>query len=641
MHVLLIVVATLTLQDSLPLDRLTPAIIDAYMDRHLAAANRDLDALLRARGPRTIENTLRPYDAMRGRINGTGVVSVLRRAHADSAIRAACERAEARRQEFTRGLRLDPRLYRMILAIDTTNADAETREYLLEERTAFRRAGVDRDDATRARIAALRTDQTHLQQRFEANIDADTTSLAFDEADLAGMGVEWIAARKRGAQGGVIVVGEELQAVARQATSPAIRERALIAALNRAPANRAVLDTLLRTRYALATLLGYRSWAAYQLETSMVGTPDSARAFLDGLQRIVAAALRRDYDARRGARPWLSMSEYIEGQARGLGAGGLGPALRPYFPYAQVRDGLFGLARELMGLEFRPAPDRPGWSPSVETFRVYDGGRLTAIIYFDVHAQRGRSVQGAFTGVLRGSVRGGTTPVEGAIVGGMVPAGGPGAGLMGPQGVVTLFHEFGHLLHVIVSVRPWYWTSGFPPEGDFSEVPSTLFEQWAHDTAVLHRIARHYQTGAPAPDSLLLRMAAAPQGSGITQLWRARMSLELHDGSPDRVDSIVRATFAASQPPGVDVRLPDAEIHPEDTFFHLSSYQAAFYTYVWSGAISQDILSRFGHGLLDTTMVHAYRRELLDVGGSRPAMTSLRAFLGRPFNLDALAKTLQ
>jgi thimet oligopeptidase len=371
----------------------------------------------------------------------------------------------------------------------------------------------------------------------------------------------------------------------------------------------------------------------------MSGSPDSVRAFLGALQRMATPAARRDFDARRGARPSLAMSDLTEAQVRGLGAGGLGPALRPYFPYAQVRDGLFGLARDLLGLEVRPATDSPGWSPTVETYRVYDGGRLIAKVYLDLRASPGRSVQGASTGVLRGGIRGGP-PVEAVILGGMVPRAEPG--LMGPQGVVTLFHEFGHLLHVMLSVRPYYWTSGAPPEADFDEVPSTLFEQWARDTAVLHRIARHYQTGAPAPDSLLVRMAAAaPQGSGIALQWRARMSLELHDGSPDRVDSIVRATFAASQPQGVDVRLPDAEIHPEDTFFHLSSYEASYYRYIWSSVISQDILSRFDHGLLDTTMVHAYRRELLDAGGSRPAMASLRAFLGRPFNLDAWARALQ
>jgi len=640
MHIFLLLSALTIQSDSLSLDRLTPAMIDSYMDRHLAEAHASLERLLRVRGPRTIENALRPYDEMRGRVNGTRVVSLLRRAHADSTIRAACERAESRLQQFTRGLRLDPRVYRMILAIDTTTADAETREYLLEERTAFRRAGVDRDAATRARIAALRSDLTRLEQRFEANIAADTTSLAFaTEGELAGMGGDWIAARQRGPRGEVIVVGEELQAVTRQATDSATRARALVAAWNRAPANRAVLDTLLRVRHALATLLGYQSWAAYQLETYMSGSPDSVRAFLGALQRMAAPAALRDFDARRGARAWLVMSDFTEAQVRGLGVGGLGPALRPYFPYAQVRDGLFGLARDLLGLEFRPATDSPGWSPTVETYRVYEGDRLIAKVYLDLRASPGRSVQGAATGVLRGGIRGGP-PVEVVILGGMVPRAEPG--LMGPQGVVTLFHEFGHLLHVMLSARPYYWTSGAPPEADFDEVPSTLFEQWAHDTAVLHRIARHYQTGAPAPDSLLVRMvAAAPQGSGIALQWRARMSLELHDGSPDRVDSIVRATFAASQPAGVDVRLPAAEIHPEDTFFHLSSYEAAYYTYLWSAVISQDILSRFDRGLLDTAVVHAYRRELLDVGGSRPAMESLRAFLGRPFNLDAWARALR
>lgn len=630
----------------LPLDRLTPALIDSVTDRDITTARAMLERLLRQPGRRTVANTLRPYDDILSKVGAVRFVRVLREAHPDSAVRAACARAEEKVNAFTRQRRLDPRVYAMLRAIDTTPADAEARYYIRDQLTEFRRDGVDRDDSTRARLAALRAAVLRLQQTFEANIQADSTSVTFaSDTELAGMPPEWIAERRAGPHGEILVRGDDLMILSRQAASRATRARAMIALFNRAPANGPVLDSLLRVRYAIATLLGYRSWADYQLEGYMAGSPDSVRAFLDALRRVTDSVAP---DTGHAGGP-VALSDYTYqrtqgGGPRSRGAGGLGGgaggALRQYFPYHQVRDGLFALAHEYLRLEFRPAPDLPGWHPTVEAYRVYEDGRLIAIAYLDVHLRPGRtSVQAAATHTIRPGVRG-RVLAEVAITAGVVRdvAGDPG--LMGPQAVTTLFHEFGHLVHFVIGTRTWSWTSGLPPEGDFREVPSTLFEQWARDTAVLRRIARHYQTGAPAPDSLLARMTVVPpEGAGFALQWRARMSLELHAAAPGNTDSLVRAALAASRPRGVDLRLPDAEIHPVNYFWHLSTYEASYYTYLWSSAIAQDILSRFDHGLLDPAMLARYRREILAAGGSRSAMASVQAFLGRPFTLDAWART--
>jgi Zn-dependent oligopeptidase len=630
----------------LPLDRLTPGLIDSVTDRDIGAARAMLERLLRQRGRRTVENTLRPYDDVLAEAGAARIVRLLRSAHPDSAVRAACARAEAKLNAFTRERRLDPRVYAALRAIDTTPADAETRYYIRDQLAEFRRDGVDRDDSTRARLAALRAALLGLQQTFETNIQADSTALTFaSDTELAGMPAQWIAERRAGPHEDIVVRGDDLTALWRQAASPTTRARAMIASFNRAPVNGPVLDSMLRTRATIAALLGYRSWADYQLAGYMAGSPDSVRAFLDAMGRATDSAVP---DTGRPSGP-VALSDYSYERTQGGGprgrggfGGGAGAALRPYFPYHQVRDGLFALAQEYLGLEFRPAPDLHGWHPTVETYRVYQGGRPIAIVYLDVHLRPGRtSVQAAATHGIRSGVRG-RTLAEAAITAGVVRDAPGDPGLMAPMGVVTLFHEFGHLVHFVIATRAWSWTSGLPPEGDFREVPSTLFEQWARDITVLRRIARHYQTGAPAPDSLLARMTVVPlEGSGFALQWRARMSLELHAGAPGNTDSIVRAAFAASRPRGVDLRLPEAEIHPENYFWHLSTYEASYYTYLWSSAIAQDILSRFDHGLLDTAMVHKYRREILEPGGSRSAMASVQAFLGRPFNLDAWARAQQ
>src|SRR5258705_13637107 len=188
MHVLLLVAALSLQSDSLPLDRLPPAIIESYADRQLVDATASLERLLRTRGRRTVENALRPYDDLRSRLNAVRIVRLLREFHPDSAVRAACAAAESRLTAFGRSVQLDRRVYAMISGIDTTRADAETRFYVAELRATSRRAGVDRDDTTRARIAALRAALTGLQQRFVTNILQDTASIAFEStADLSGV----------------------------------------------------------------------------------------------------------------------------------------------------------------------------------------------------------------------------------------------------------------------------------------------------------------------------------------------------------------------------------------------------------------------------------------------------------------------
>jgi Zn-dependent oligopeptidase len=169
-----------------------------------------------------------------------------------------------------------------------------------------------------------------------------------------------------------------------------------------------------------------------------------------------------------------------------------------------------------------------------------------------------------------------------------------------------------------------------------------LFERLALDPAVIRRIARHYQTDAPIPDSLIAQIATfGPNGALITGHWRSLMSLALHEGPPRNIDSIVRATFAEAQPRGPPLlALPEASIHPEQMFFHLATYEAGFTP--TSGRESGPRSDQsFEHGLLDTAMTHRYRARDPGAGGSRSAIALVESFLGRPFSLDAWAATIR
>ncbi|MDP9203335.1 MAG: M3 family metallopeptidase [Gemmatimonadota bacterium] len=207
---------------------------------------------------------------------------------------------------------------------------------------------------------------------------------------------------------------------------------------------------------------------------------------------------------------------------------------------------------------------------------------------------------------------------------------------------MTLFHEFGHLLEYILAVRPWFGTSGLPAEFDFREVPSIVFEHWGRDPAVLRTFARHFRTGEPLPDSLVPSLRQPDEnraGRGtLGALVRAWISLALHERSSPAadIDSIVRSAEAMDLP----FELPRVEMHPEASFTHLVGYEAAYYTYLWSAVIAEDLLSRFTSGLLDPVMARAYRRAILDPGRSAPAELLVERFLGRPFTLEAWARSI-
>src|SRR6266852_648688 len=175
-------------QSELPLDRLTPGDVRALVDSSIANASVYRDSLLAVRGRRTVRNTLRLYDEMSIAFNAGQIVGLLTNVHPDSAVRAAAAEGVRRRSAFSTALRLDPRLYRALLAVDTSQADAETRYYIARVLAQYRHDGVDRDSATRARIAALQDETVRLGQRFNSILAADTTSvLLADTTLLAGL----------------------------------------------------------------------------------------------------------------------------------------------------------------------------------------------------------------------------------------------------------------------------------------------------------------------------------------------------------------------------------------------------------------------------------------------------------------------
>ena len=634
-----------------------PAALTAACRADLERARAGAAALRRAPAPGAAAATLAAFDACYSALSEAGArASLARNVHPDPAVREAAELAEQEVAALATELSLDRGLYEVLARLDPAGLDAVDRFFLEKSLRDFRRAGVDRDDATRARVQELQEALVRIGQAFGRNIRDDVRRVALAAADLDGLPADWRATHAPAADGTVTVTTDPTDYVPfmTYARSGAAREALWRAHRRRAhPANLEVLSQLLSRRAELAGLLGHPTWASYVTEDKMIGSEAAAAAFVERIAELSGARMAKEYaqllerqrvDAPGAARvePWDSayLQDRIKAEQHGFDA----QAVRPYFEYGRVRDGLLDVTGALLGVEYRRDPAAPAWHPEVEAWLVLDreDGRTLGRIFLDMHPREGKYKHFAqFT--LASGVAGQRLP-EGVLVCNFPPPRPEAPALLEHGEVRTFFHEFGHLLHHVLGGATRYAAhSGVATEWDFVEAPSQLLEEWIWDPAVLARFARHHRTGEPIPAALVTRMKAADEyGKGLQvrqQMFYAALSLELHRRPPEGLDTT--ALTAELQARYTPFR-PVEETYLQASFGHLDGYSAIYYTYMWSLVIAKDLFSEFQRvGLMDPATARRYRRAVLEPGGSRPAAELVQAFLGRPSGFEAYRAWLE
>lgn len=621
----------------------TPEELTAAADAAIERASGGIARL--KQGMPDPEALLDAYDeAIAALTDLTDLAELVGRTSTDPAMRAAGDAVAQRLHRQRTGIDLDPGVYEVLAALDLPGADPATRHWLSQTLRDFRRAGVDRDAATRERVRQLREELVEIGQAFGRNIDSDTRSARFPVAALAGMPDDWLRAHPAGDDGEVTITTDtpDVVPVLTYCHDAGVRERMLRLWRQRGhPANIDVLRRLLARRHELATLLGYRSWAAYVTEDKMIGTEQAAADFIEEISRLATGRMERDYaellarkratdPATSGVDAWDTryLQEQVKAERYGLDS----QQLRPYFEYRQVRDGLMAVAARLFGIEFEARPDLPVWHPEVDAYDVHEHGTLIGRIFLDMHPRPDKFSHAAMYKMVTGKA--GRRVPECALLCNFPR---PGE-LLQHQEVATFFHEFGHLLHhVFGGHQRWAGVSGIATERDFIEAPSQLLEEWTMDAATLGTFAVHQRTGAPLPADLIDRLRAAEEaGKGLAvrqQMFYAALSLELYRRDPAGLDplAVERETQHRHTPfPHLD----GTAMHL--SFGHLDSYSATYYTYTWSLVIAKDLFTAFDpKRLLDPEVPARYRREVLAPGGSAPAAELVRNFLGREYSFDA------
>ncbi len=622
-----------------------PHEVSKRSDAMLAKARAVRDRIRKASDKRTIDNTLRPFNELSNLISQVGLQGqLLFNVHTAAAVRDAANKAYLAADSLSTEISLDRGLYDAFVALDVSRADAETRFAVLKILRDFRRSGVDRDEPTRVRIKALNDEISEIGSSFDRNINEDVRSIALrDASELDGLPADYIA--RHPSKDGTITITTtypDALPVLQYAKHADVRQRIQRQFLDRGyPKNLEVLARLLERRDELARLLGHHHYADYVTEDKMSGSARAAADFIEKVKGAAGRRVQRDYQVllerkRRDAPgasaldPWDSgyYAERVRVEQHDFDS----QEVRPYLQFERVRDGLFDITGRLFGLTYRRVRGVPVWHPSVEVYDVYERGARRGRFYLDLHPREGKYSHAAEFPVIIG-LRGIQLPQAALVCNFPDPKTSAGPALMEHSEVETFFHEFGHLLHAILSGHTtWMKTSMEGIEWDFVEAPSQMLEEWARRHESLVRFAKHHATGQPIPKELVERMDRAH--AVARGLWVARqdflaaLSLAYYNRDPSGLDTTELAKDLSAQyspVPWYD------GTHFQCNFGHLNGYSAVYYTYLWSLVIAKDLFSQFAKGtsILDPKMARRYRKAILEAGSVRPAADMVKEFLGR------------
>jgi len=573
--------------------------------------------------------------------------SLTRSVHPDEAMRTAATACESEVDKANTELTLDRAIYDRMAALTIDRADAATRYYVEKTLRDFRRAGVDKDEPTRARIKALREELVTLGQQFDDNIAGDVRTIELSTKDLDGLPDDFKRSHAPAANGAVTLTTNNTDYQPFMVYSTSATARAAFWKLYRLrghPKNGPVLQRMLEARQELAAKLGFATWADYITGDKMIGTPQHVAEFVD---RITAAAERRmksDYASVLSRRqkdvPGASFvdawdSSFYQEKIKAEQYDFDSQAVRPYFEYSRVKQGVLDITGQMFGITYRPVKDAAVWHEDVEVYDVLEGDSVLGRIYLDMFPRDNKYKHYAqFT--LANGKQGRMLP-EGVLVCNF-PRPGAEPALMPHSDVKTFFHEFGHLLHHVLGGHTrWEGLAGVATEWDFVEAPSQMLEEWVWSPVILQTFAKHYQTGEPIPAGLVRRMKAADEfGKGLAvrqQMFYASISLQLHRRDPKGLD--MPKVVAELQEKMTPYKFVEGTFF-EESFTHLNGYSAIYYTYMWSLVIAKDMFTVFAtEGLLDRATAQRYRKYVLEPGGSEPAADLVKNFLTRPYSFKA------
>ncbi len=620
-----------------------------------------------AAGERTFANTVAPLEDV-GEVLGdaNGRFTFLAYVSPEQELRDVAHEYQEKLDTYSTGIGFREDVYEALREFagddEAKTLDGDEARLLEFSLRDFRRNGMELERDQRDRLRELKERLVTLSIEFSRNIDEYEDAVLVTREELSGLPDGYVAGLRREEVDGeeryrVSLDYPEFYPFMESADDGDLRRELFLKNHNKsADKNIEILTEAITVRDEVASILGYESWAAYVLEVKMAKEPQAAFDFLVDLEERVRPKAERDL-----ANLAASKAAHLGGSADGTADGVeiwdwryyLQRVLREeydvdqfevakYFPLEAVLDGLFDAYQRLVGVRFVAQPEAKAWHADVRLFAVEDGGETVAHFYMDLHPRPDKyGHAAAFT--LRGGRRltdGGYRSPASTIVANFTKPTAETPSLLRHSEVVTLFHEFGHILHQVMTRSRFGRFAGTSVERDFVEAPSQMLEHWCWDPQLLRSFTRHYETGESIPAPLVERMVAAKNvGSGIAalrQIYFGRLDLAYHAAGREKdTDAIARELHGIA-----GFEFPE-ETHFQAGFGHLFGYDAGYYGYMWSKVFGDDMFTRFEQAGLDDPAVGGdYRRLILERGGAVDGDVLVRDFLGREPNTDAFLRDL-
>ncbi|MDG4868226.1 oligopeptidase A [Guyparkeria sp. 1SP6A2] len=660
-------------------DRILPQHVEPAIDQILSENRAAIAERLGQGAPFTWENFVAPMEALEDRLDRAwSPVSHLNAVVNTPELRAAYEACLPKMSDYSTDLGQNGALFAAYRAVseraDFEALPVEQRRVVENAIRDFRLAGVDLDPAAKERFKTLKSELSQLSTQFANNLLDATNAWSLDiedESRLAGLpgsarGMFREAAERAEQPGWRITLHmPSFLAVMTHAEDRGLRETLYEAFVTRASDvgphagqwdNGPVMDRILVIRHELAQLLGFENYAQRSLETKMAGDPAEVLAFLQDLaeQAVPKArqeladlqAFARESGGPEALQPWDVM--FYGEKLREARFAISQEQLKPYFPADQVVDGLFAVVERLFGMRVRERGEVPTWHPDVRFFEIEDhDGNPRGRFYLDLFARANKRGGAWMAGAIQrrrlpdGSIQ---QPAAFLTCNFTPPVAGEPS-LLTHDEVTTLFHEFGHGLHHLLTQVDAASVSGISGVAwDAVELPSQFLENWCWEREALDLFAAHHQTGEPLPTDLFERLRAARQFQAgmqmVRQLEFSLFDLLLHQDFDPAVGARIQDTLDEVRR-SVAVIEPPAYNRFQHGFAHIfaGGYAAGYYSYKWAEVLSADAWSRFEEdGVFNERAGSDFLVHILERGGSEDPMALFKAFRGREPSIAPLLR---
>jgi thimet oligopeptidase len=647
----------------------TPEAVDATMKNAIDTANKALDQIgAQDLSKVTFKSTVVALDDLTWQAaNAANKAVVTKESNTDPKVREAAENAVKTFQDWAVGIDYREDVYKALKAFADTkpNLSGEDKKLFDEAMRDYRRAGLALSPDKRKEVEDLRKQLAKLGTDFDTNIVNAKAPLVFTKAELDGVPDSFLAAPgvKTGDDAYTVLanVTWHSNTVEDNAKNEATRKKLYIARDSLAKdTNRTVLNQMIALRNKIALRLGYKSWDDYQTEIKMAKNGAGAKSYIDNLTKGIQpkfaaevaemqkmkAADTHDPNAKIGVWDWRYYSNQIKKQKYNVDT----EALRDFFPFQKVVEGMFNIYQGIFGLKFEKIDAPYKWIGDLQLYMVTDAatGEPLGMFYLDMFPRDGKFNHFAEFPIISGKVLADgkyQRPVC-ALLCNFPPPSADKPPLMTHSDVEVLFHEFGHCLHEITTRAKYGRFGGTHVPGDFVEAPSQMLQNWVWNKKVLDTFAADYRDPSKKiPGDIIQKMNDAKKATaGVfyrRQFAFASLDLAMHDAHPENADW---DCVNISNPVLEKVFLP---IDPSTTFVtyfgHMNGYDAGYYGYAWADAIAADmgtVFERASQGYLDKQAGMKLRKEIYEQGDGRDVTMSIEKFLGRKQSVEPFLKKI-